>query len=141
MITLNHIAIATSKLPQLTRVLEVLGLSVDHSEEVKSQGVMTHFIPLSGSPGSLELLEPLDLDDPKGVIAQFIKKRGAGIHHLAFGLDAGELDPLCERLKKEGIRLVYDRPQPGAHGMKVQFIHPASCDGVLIEILEKASHP
>jgi methylmalonyl-CoA/ethylmalonyl-CoA epimerase len=31
-----------------------------------------------------------------------------------------------------------DAPSPGAHGSKVIFIHPKSCDGVLIEINQPA---
>ena len=33
---------------------------------------------------------------------------------------------------------VADAPTPGAHGSRVIFIHPKSCDGVLIEINQPA---
>ena len=42
------------------------------------------------------------------------------------------------RLKAKGYQFLADAPTPGAHGSKVIFIHPRSCDGVLIEINQPA---
>jgi methylmalonyl-CoA/ethylmalonyl-CoA epimerase len=78
----------------------------------------------------------LETIDPEGVVAKFIQKKGPGIHHLAFEVGQGELEYLSEKLKKEGYRLIYDRSQSGAHGMKVNFIHPGSAGGILIELTE-----
>ena len=33
-------------------------------------------------------------------------------------------------------QFIGDEPTPGAHGARVIFIHPKSCDGVLIELSE-----
>lgn len=68
-------------------------------------------------------------------MAQFIAKKGPGIHHLCFRVP--DVNALCEKLRKEQIRLIYDAPQPGAHGALVNFIHPASAGGVLIELSQK----
>lgn len=135
MAKLNHIGIAVSQLPELRKLFKLLGMEVNHSEAVPEQGVNTHFLPLQyGVTGSS--LELLEVTDPQGAVAQFIQKRGPGIHHLSFTVEKGELDALCLQLKTEGYRLIYDVPKPGAHQMRINFIHPASAGGMLIEIME-----
>ncbi len=130
---LDHIGIAVSQLPELKKLFALLGLAVDHEEDVPEQGVKTHFVPLPVQQGNLEFLE---VTDPTGTVAKFIEKRGPGIHHLSFRVSAGELDPLCARLKAEGIRLIYPEPKKGAHQMRVNFIHPQSAGGILLEVME-----
>lgn len=135
--TLNHIGIAVADLPGVKKLFSILGMETTHLESVPEQGVHTHFLPFEVERGgsSLELLEVID---PEGTVAKFIQKRGAGIHHLSFRVEKGELDPLCAKLRAEGYRLTYDAPRPGAHQMRVNFVHPASAGGMLIEIMEKA---
>lgn len=136
MASLNHIGIAVSDLPAMKRLFSFLGLDVSFTEAVPEQGVTTHFLPLPVLQGHLELLE---VSDPEGTVAQFLKKKGPGIHHLAFQVaqgSSGELVTLCERLRSAGYRLIYDQPRLGAHKMKVNFIHPSSAGGLLIELME-----
>ncbi len=132
---LNHIGIAVSKLPELTKLFAILGLSVEHSEPVPSQGVQTHFLPLPVVETNLELLEPTD---PEGTIAKFLAKRGPGIHHLSFELPRGALGSVSQKLAQAGFKLIYDKAQPGAHSMRVNFIHPSTAGGILIEVMEPA---
>lgn len=138
MIRLNHIGIAVADLPQLKKLFGILGLEVNHTENVPEQGVKTHFLPLlpDAAGSSLEFLE---VTDPQGTVSQFIQKRGPGIHHLSFTVLQGELDLLCGRLRQEGFRLIYERPKAGAHQMRINFIHPGSAGGMLIEIMEPAN--
>ena len=133
MASLDHIGIAVADLPGLQKLFSILGLKTNHSEDVPEQGVRTHFLPLPAVQGHIELLE---VTDPDGTVAKFIQKRGPGIHHLSFLLKRGELDPLCAQLKASGYRLTYDKPASGAHAMRINFIHPASAGGLLIELME-----
>jgi methylmalonyl-CoA epimerase len=130
---LNHIGIAANDLPGLRKVFSLLGLEISRTEPVPEQGVVTHFVPLPVEQTSLEFLE---VSDPQGTVAKFIEKRGPGIHHLSFQVQTGELDVLCSRLQAEGIRLIYVQPRNGAHQMRINFIHPASAGGILIEVME-----
>jgi|SRR5579885_513799 len=130
---LNHIGIAVEDPAQLKKLFGILGFAETHSEPVAEQGVVAHFLPMPQASTQLELLEA---SRPDGTIAKFIAKRGAGIHHLSFELKQGELEPLSERLKQEGFRMIYEAPQKGAHGMRVNFIHPSTAGGVLIELTE-----
>jgi methylmalonyl-CoA/ethylmalonyl-CoA epimerase len=133
---LNHIGIAVSELPELKRLFALLGLKITHSEPVAEQGVVTHFLPLPLAQTSLEFLE---VSDPEGTVAKFIQKRGPGVHHLSFEVETGKLDQLCSTLKSSGFKLIYDVPKTGAHAMRVNFIHPASAGGMLIEVVECSS--
>jgi methylmalonyl-CoA/ethylmalonyl-CoA epimerase len=131
MTRLDHIGIAVKSLENATRVYEVLGMSVQHTETVETQKVKTAF--LSAGDANLELLEATS---PDSTIARFIEKRGEGIHHICLRVD--NIEEHLERLKAEGYRLINEAPVPGAHGCRVAFLHPAAGNGVLIELSEKA---
>ncbi len=135
MASLNHIGIATASGNQdLVRLFKILGIDRGPSEKVDEQGVEVHFFSPQGEPPHLELLEVMD---PEGTVAQFIKKRGPGIHHLSFLLDKGELSSIGAELIAQGFKLIYPAAKKGAQNMLINFIHPATCGGVLIELMEK----
>jgi methylmalonyl-CoA/ethylmalonyl-CoA epimerase len=133
-VSLNHIGIATeSGNAQLEKLFRILGITRGVTEKVEDQGVQVHFFSLAGTPPHLELLEVLD---PEGSVAKFIAKRGPGVHHLSFEVESGKLDALSEILKKEGFRFTYETPKRGAQEMRINFIHPATAGGVLVELME-----
>jgi methylmalonyl-CoA/ethylmalonyl-CoA epimerase len=134
-IRLNHIGVAVKNLPEMQKLFSLLGLEVTGTEAVPDQGVTTHFLPFPEGVASIELLE---VTDPEGTVAKFIEKRGPGIHHLSFTVETGQLDPLCEKLRGAGVRLIYEAPRKGAHAMRINFIHPVSAGGILLEVMEKA---
>ncbi len=125
---LDHIAIAVPDLDaSIKRFLEDFGLTFEGREDVASAKTSTAFFPLP--PTSIELVHPLNGEGP---IAGYLEKKGGGIHHLCFRSDNIEED--IERLKGKGYQFLSDGPSLGAHNAKVIFIHPKSCDGVLIEL-------
>ncbi len=126
--TLDHIGIAVSNLGEaLAFYRDALGLEIDAPEEVASQRVRAHVIPLGGS--ALELLEATAEDSP---IAKYVGKRGPGLHHITLRVD--DIRAALAQLKARGVRLIDDAPRPGAHGSLVAFIHPSSAHGVLVEL-------
>ncbi len=132
---LDHIGIAVQDLAQaLAFYRDALGLEVEAPEEVVTQRVRAHFIPVGQS--ALELLEATS---PDSAIARYIDKRGPGIHHITLRVD--DLQAALDQLKARGIRLVDDRPRPGAEGALVAFIHPAAAHGVLVELKQPAPMP
>jgi methylmalonyl-CoA/ethylmalonyl-CoA epimerase len=42
-----------------------------------------------------------------------------------------------KELVESGMRLIDEKPKPGAEGKPVAFVHPKSTLGVLIELIEK----
>jgi len=127
--TLDHIGIAVRSIAG-AKIYKALGLTVDHIEDVSTQGVKTAF--LSVGDANIELLEPLS---PDSSVAKFIEKRGEGIHHICLRVD--RIEDHLQRLKAEVFRMINDAPVPGAHGCRVAFLHPAAGNGVLIELSEK----
>jgi methylmalonyl-CoA epimerase len=126
--TLDHIGIAVGDLGEaLTFYRDALGLEVEAPEEVASQRVRAHFIPVGGS--AIELLEATAADSP---IAKYVANRGPGLHHITLRVD--DIRAALARLKEKGVRLIDEIPRPGAHGSLVAFIHPASAHGVLVEL-------
>jgi methylmalonyl-CoA epimerase len=126
--TLDHIGIAVASLDQaLAFYRDALGLDIEAPEEVESQRVRAHFIPLGES--ALELLEATAEDSP---IAKYVSKRGPGVHHITLRVD--DIVAALAQLKARGVRLIDEAPRPGAHGSRVAFIHPASAHGVLVEL-------
>jgi methylmalonyl-CoA/ethylmalonyl-CoA epimerase len=127
---LDHIAIAVPDLEAaIQRFMADFGLEYEGTEEVEAAKTSTAFFPLP--PTSIELVHPLR---GEGEIAKYLEKRGGGIHHLCFRTD--DIDADVARLKDKGYQFIGDEPTPGAHGARVIFIHPKSCDGVLIELSE-----
>jgi len=127
----DHVGIAVSSLDEaLSFWHDALGLPVGGSETVATEGVQVAFLPAGES--RVELLESSRPDSP---IAKFIAKRGAGIHHITFEVEA--IQPVLDRLRARGVPLLDDVPRPGAHGTKVAFLHPRAAGGVLVELVEK----
>jgi ribose transport system substrate-binding protein len=71
-------------------------------------------------------------------IAKFIDKRGAGLQQLAFRVS--DLDTLSDRLRGQGVRLLYDAPRRGTANSRINFIHPKDAGGVLVELVEPGQH-
>lgn len=127
-VALDHIAIAVPDLERaIRRFLDDFGLALEGTEAVESAMTTTAFFPLPAT--SIELVHPLRGGGP---IAKYLEKRGGGIHHLCFRSD--DIDADVARLRERGYEFLGDAPTAGAHGCRVIFIHPRSCDGVLIEL-------
>ena len=78
------------------------------------------------------LLEATREDSP---IARFLERRGGGIHHVCFASSDVRADQIS--LQAEGYELLRPEPTQGAGGCWVQFVHPKSASGVLVELSEK----
>jgi methylmalonyl-CoA epimerase len=126
---IDHIGIAVHTIEEARGFWESLGLAIEAIEVVESEGVRVAIIPCGGS--RIELLEPTREDSP---IARFIAKRGPGLHHVCLTSDGLAADDVA--LRAAGVRLLRDRPTRGAGGCWIQFVHPASAGGVLVELSE-----
>jgi methylmalonyl-CoA epimerase len=130
---LDHVGIAVADLnAALAFYRDALGLEVEAPEEVASQRVRAHLMPV-GDAG-LELLEPTAPDSP---IAKFNEKRGPGLHHITLRVD--DIHAALAHLKSRGVRLIDERPRTGAGGSQIAFIHPSSAHGVLVELKQGGS--
>ncbi|MBZ5558372.1 MAG: methylmalonyl-CoA epimerase [Acidobacteriia bacterium] len=129
---LDHVGIAVKDLPAaLAFYRDALGLEVEAPEDVVSQRVRAHFIPVGAS--NLELLEATAADSP---IAKYIDKRGPGLHHITLRVD--DVHAAVQQLKARGVRMIDETPRPGAEGSTIAFVHPSATHGVLVELKQSA---
>jgi len=128
---IDHIGIAVKSVKETSELLSnILGLKVAGEESVEEQKVKVALLPLGDS--EVELLESTS---PEGPIARFIEKKGEGIQHIAFRVN--NIEEVLEKLKKEGVRLIDEKPRYGAGGAKIAFLHPKSTNGILVELCER----
>jgi methylmalonyl-CoA epimerase len=128
---IDHIGIAVKSIKKTSKLLaNILELKVAGEEIVEEQKVKVAFLPLGDS--ELELLESTS---PDGSIAKFIERKGEGIQHIAFRVN--NIEEVLEKLKKEGVRLIDEKPRYGAGRTKIAFLHPKSTNGILIELCER----
>lgn len=128
---IEHIGIAVENLEASNQLFEkLLGVSHYKIEEVASEGVRTSFFETG--PNKIELLESTTENGP---IAKFLKKKGEGVHHIAFAVD--DIDAEIERLKNEGFTVLNEKPKKGADNKLVAFLHPKTTNGVLVELCQE----
>jgi methylmalonyl-CoA/ethylmalonyl-CoA epimerase len=129
---LDHVAIAVKSISHAQKIYEDLGLIFSSElEEVSEQQVLTSFAAIDAN-AHIELLEPTS---ESSAIFKFIQTRGEGIHHLCFKVP--DVKGKTELLKEKGYKFIYPEPKIGAGGCLVNFIHPKSTGGVLIEISQR----
>jgi methylmalonyl-CoA epimerase len=125
---LDHIGIAVKDLDAaLAFYRDALGLDIEETEDVASQRVRAHFIPV-GEP-ALELLEATSSES---AIAKYVEKRGPGIHHITLRIP--DIHATLATLKTKGVRLIDETPRAGAEGALIAFVHPSAAHGVLVEL-------
>jgi methylmalonyl-CoA/ethylmalonyl-CoA epimerase len=129
---IDHLGIAVRSISDsLDFYRQTLGMEVTATEAVQDQGVRVALLPVGES--RIELLEPSSDDTPVG---RFIARRGEGLHHICYEVE--DLASKMEDLKSRGVRVLDGYPRRGAEGKLVAFLHPASANGVLVELVEKA---
>ena len=128
---IDHIGIAVRNIEEQVKFYtKVMGLDPGDVEIVQEEKVKTVMIPVGEV--RLELLEATSDDSP---IATFLKKRGEGIHHIAYRVD--DLRNHLKHLKNSNVRLIHDVPRKGTKRLMIAFIHPKSTHGVLTELCQK----
>ena len=136
---IDHVGIAVPDLDvAISWYHDHLGMIVVHEEINEEQGVREAMLSVRGAPlgsAQLQLMAPLD---ETSTIAKFIGKRGPGIQQLAYRVS--DLDALSERLRDQGVRLLYDAPRRGTANSRINFVHPKDAGGVLVELVEPAAH-
>lgn len=139
---ITEVGVAVTDLDEATRLfVDVLGASAEPIRIVERYRMKYRMCRLGKV--DFELMEPLGDD---GVIADFLRKRGPGLHHVAFAVR--NIEDGARDLKTKGVRFVEDVPfdlrlegvdfagRPFDAEVKITFAHPASLLGVLLEFIE-----
>lgn len=126
---LHHVGIVVADLDAAVATYERLGFTNGERFEMSEQGI--NAVTYKTRSGYLELIQPTD---PDGAIGRFLAKRGDSMHHVAYRV--ADVQAELDRLAALGVRLIDERPRRGAHGWRIAFIHPESCQGVLTELVD-----
>ncbi len=131
---IHHVAVVVREMEPAQRFWrDTLGLPLERVMPIAGDRVNVAFLPAGES--RIELVEPTD--DTTGV-ARYLAKVGEGVHHVCF--EVADLAEALLRLEIDGIELIDTAPRKGAEG-PVAFLHPKSCHGVLIELIEAPGGP
>lgn len=141
---INHLGLVPKDLQKAKQFFgQILHLASLGEEDVKDQGVRTSVFTSSqvkagaseseAEPAHLELLDSLHAESP---IAQYLAKKGGGIHHLALEVD--QLSAAMTYLQQQGVELIDSSPRRGVAGSLIAFIHPRSTGGILVELVQRA---
>jgi methylmalonyl-CoA epimerase len=130
----HHVAIVVRDLEASLRFYrDLLGLQLELVSDIPTDRVRIAFLTVGES--KIELVSPTD--ETTGV-ARFLASKGEGFHHVC--LEVADLSAELTRLGIEGVELIDSAPRRGAEG-PVAFIHPRSCHGVLVELIEARGGP
>ncbi len=129
---IDHVGIAVADLDAAIAFYEkAYGMRCVHVEVNEEQGVREAMLEVGESGSYIQLLSPLN---PDTTIGRFLAKSGPGIQQMAYRVD--DLDEVSQHLRNEGLQLLYDAPRSGTAGSRVNFIHPKSSGGILVELVE-----
>ena len=135
---IDHVGIAVPDLDVAKKWYhDHLGMIVLHEEVNEEQGIVEAMLSVRGAPkgsAQIQLMAPIN---ESSTIAKFLDKRGPGLQQLAYR--TSDLDALSERLREQGVRLLYDAPRRGTSNSRINFIHPKDAGGVLVELVEPDS--
>ena len=126
----DHIGIAVRDLDAAMESFErVLGAELIRRQDIQLKGskMTVAYMKLG------ETIIGLDLaTDPEGFIAQFIEKRGEGMHHLALEVD--DIEGFKEDLKRKGVRVPHEEEPGGVR--KELLLSPKDLCGVVCQVIE-----
>ncbi len=130
----HHVAVIVRSIDEsLGFWRDMLGLPVELVLPIEHDRVTIAFLPVGES--KLELVQP---DDDTTGVARFLASKGEGFHHVCFEVD--NITETLMRLEMDGIELIDTVARKGAEG-PVAFLHPRSCHGVLVELIEGPGGP
>jgi methylmalonyl-CoA/ethylmalonyl-CoA epimerase len=131
---IHHVAIIVRDLEAVLDLYrDQLGLTVETVMPIPYDRVTIGFLPVGEV--KIELVQP---DDDTTGAAKFLEARGEGFHHVCF--EVPDIQAALDKLAADGLQLIDKTARKGAEG-PVAFVHPKSCHGVLVELIEAPGGP
>ena len=130
---IEHIGVVVRNLDDsLKKFTSLLGLKVKEVEEVNVEGnnVKVAFLPI----GAVNI-ELVTTTAQTGLIADFLREKGEGVHHIA--VEVEDIHGEFERLRSQGVDFVWGKIINGSRGTKVAVIEQKELNGVYIELVQK----
>lgn len=131
---IDHIGVIVRDIDEAVKVFsEIFGFrKVDSLPYTDSEGDFKSAKVAAGEV-TIELIEPLN---PNGSLANFLQKRGEGLHHISIEVD--DIDRELELLRTKGVRLINEEAQAVGNS-KVAFVHPVATKGILVELTQRVA--
>ena len=127
---INHVGLVVKSIEEALKVFaEVFGFK--ESRIVVDPAGTFRSCLISTNDARFELIEPLG---NQGTVARYLETKGGGLHHVSLEVD--DMETALKSLKNRGVRLINQDAQT-VGDLKVAFVHPASVQGILIELTEK----
>ncbi len=127
---LGHIGIAVNNiekvLEQFSKILKKPMPAIKDNKQMKVKTAMIHFNGIG-----FEILQPYG---ESGMLAEYVKEKGNGIHHFCFISDSLEND--MEELKNIGFAFRQEKPAKGVRGKLRATTKDDALDGIPFEISE-----
>ena len=130
----HHVAVIVRDIEEsLSFYRDALGLPVSLVLPIEQDEVIIAFLDIGDS--KIELVQPTSTTTG---VARFLEKKGEGFHHVC--LETPDVDAALAELAQDGVELIDQEARRGAEG-PVAFLHPRSCNGVLVELIEASGGP
>jgi methylmalonyl-CoA epimerase len=130
----HHVAIVVRDIETaLGFYRDTLRLPVGLLLPIATDEVVIAFLDIGQS--KIELVQPTSASTG---VARFLEKKGEGFHHVC--VETPDVDATLAELAAAGVELIDERARRGAEG-PVAFLHPRSCSGVLVELIEAPGGP
>lgn len=139
-VCIDHVGLAVPNLDEAIKLhTEVFGWRVLHREVNEEQGVEEAMLGTGDQlteNAQVQLLAPLN---ENSTIAKWIERNGGrgGVQQVCYRV--ADIDAASATLRERGVTLLYDTPKIGTGGSRINFAHPKSTGGILLEIVEPAA--
>jgi methylmalonyl-CoA epimerase len=131
---IHHVAVVVRDIEgALGLYRDKLGLAVDAVMDMDYDKVVIGFLPVGEV--KIELVQPTDTTTG---VARFLESKGEGFHHVCF--EVPDIQASLDKLAAMGLSLIDTKARKGGEG-PVAFVHPKSCNGVLVELIEAPGGP
>jgi methylmalonyl-CoA/ethylmalonyl-CoA epimerase len=139
---ITEVGIAVRDLAQATALFEHL-FNASVGELIEVPRYAMHYRMCRVGKVDFEVMAPTG---DTGVIADFLQKRGEGLHHIAFAVD--DIQSTMNTLREKNVRFVDDAPvreklgfedfagRKFSEDIQFAFSHPASILGILFEFIQ-----
>lgn len=137
-ICVDHVGFAVQNLEEsLKFYTENFGFRIIHREINHDMRIEEAMLVVgknsTDSVTKLQLISPLNETSP---IDGFLVRHGQGLQQIAYRVTS--IDKACEIAAASGFKLIYPTPRRGTMNSRINFIHPKSAGGVLVELVEVA---
>jgi len=126
---LNHIGIVVKDIDETMKLFSRIFEAKEIGRKTFAELGQTSALISIGNL-KVELMSPYG---DKGVVPDFLRKRGEGLHHISVITD--DIDAEDEHLAKNGINAIAKTPK-GVNDDRVMFTHPKQTNSIVFEIVE-----